>query len=253
MKRIIFTAASIAALLICSCAKEEPAGNPSAGGEALFSVEGITAAGGNVPTRAAHNYSINDYFTLGEGFDRVQVEYGGTHIYVLDPEDNLFEGVTPADVIRFPQDGTPLSEVTMSWPVDEGTTESGVVRDQSRRVDFMRMDRLAGTIRNVMPTTVISITMSHVRSKITFTLGGAHAGKRIEELSIGDFKAWCDPSLDDAQLIYDQVGDAGALGVDSQGAVKIAGVADTQRFVLMDSPDAALGTAAGNYTVTISF
>jgi hypothetical protein len=148
-----------------------------------------------------------------------------------------------------------LTEVTMQWPVDAQTTAAGspVVRDQSAKVDFMRMDRLSGTIRNVMPTTIISITMGHARSKITFTLGGEHAGKRIEELTVGGFKAYCDPSLDDAQLIYDQTGDAGALVNGTRGEVRVAGVSEALRFVLQSSPDTVLAGKPGNYTITLSF
>jgi hypothetical protein len=256
MKKIIIITASVLALM-CSCSKGDPATvgtTPPAGGEeAVFSVDGIEAVGAE--TRSAHNYSIGDYFTLGAEFDRVQVEYGGSHIYQLDPAENIFEGISPADIIRFPQDGSPLTEVTMQWPVDAKTTAAGsaVVRDQSQKVDFMRMDRLSGTIRNVMPTTIISITMGHARSKITFTLGGEHEGKRIEELTVGDFKAYCDPALDDAQLIYDQTGDAGTLVNGTRGEVKVAGVAETLRFVLQSSPDTALAGKPGNYTVTLSF
>lgn len=243
MKKIIFI---MAAAALCSCAKQQGAG-PERTDEAVFSV----GFGG---TRAAHNYVIGDYFSLGGELEKISVLYGQiTYTYSYDSQDDLLKGGDDADIIRFPQDGSPLTHLELTWPA-KGVVdhENGVVRDQSRRDKFLSMDILYGQTANVMPTTVIPIVMRHTRSKITFAMGGAHEGKRIESLEIGDFKAYCDPAVRDAQLIYDQARDAGSLAVGMLGKVKVEGVAAPIPFALADSPDSALGASPGNYTITLT-
>ncbi|MDR2891132.1 MAG: fimbrillin family protein [Alistipes sp.] len=253
MKRILLLSA--AALALGSCATEP--GLPEKGAEAVFRVTGIE---GEEWTRAAHNYAVGDYFGLGDGFDNVTVEYGGvTFDYVYDAQEGLLYGVSATDVIRFPQDGTsPLTGLVMRWPADDAaggdqTDPDQVSRDQSTREKFLAMDRLEARADNVMPTTVISMTMRHARSKITFTAGGIHEGKRIESLEVGGFEAFCDPALPDAQLIYDQTRDAGSLALHTQGEAKLEGVAEPLKFMLAQSPDAALQSTPGNYTITLLF
>lgn len=248
MKNIIIQAAAVV-LLMGSCSTPER--TAPGGMEAVFRVTEASFEG----TRAAQNYDMDDYFGLGAGYDKVTVEYGGIpHNYAYDAEEGLFYGTSDTDVIRFPQDGTsPVTGLVMRWPANDMAGGSTTARDQSTREKFLAADRLEGRADNVMPTTIISITMRHARSKITFTAGGIHEGKRIEQLEAGGFKAFCDPALPDAQLIYDQTADAGTLKLYTQGSVKLEGVEEALRFMLSQSPDEALQSKPGNYTVTLIF
>ena len=210
----------------------------------------------DMDTRAnsrAHNYTLNDYFTLAENFDKVSVIYGDSHhLYYLDT-DGLFKGVSQTDIVRFPQDGSAMEYVAVRWPAEAVfPSAANVLRDQSDRENFMKMDILEGELTNVAATTVIPVSLKHMRSKITFTLGGQYAGKKIESLRVGDFKAYCDPALNDAQLIYDHLNDIGSLKMGTNGIVKVEGVADPVNFIITESPDDVLDDAAGNCTVTLS-
>lgn len=238
-----------AAAFMVSCsqgADETAAGQRSV----VFSVNVDSA------TRAAVNYGAESYFTLGEGFGQATVT-DSYESFTYNYEDGLLKAATDLDIISFPLGGDPLPGLYISWPseaVRKAHTDvhgAKVVRDQSDRKDFLGMDWLSCMILNVKPTTVVPISLEHLYSKITFTLGGIHAGKKIEQLEVGDFKAYCDPAGNDAQLIYNEVGDKGSLPLATPGKVWVAGVADPVLFQLADSPDDHLTDAGDHYTIVI--
>lgn len=248
MKKIILGIIAIAACA-ASCSREADE-TPAAERAVVFSV----SVGNH--TRAAVNYLAEDYFTLGEGFAQATVN-DSFESFTYNYEDGLLKAATNYDIISFPLGGDPLPGLHISWPSEakrKAHTDvhgAKVVRDQSTRAGFLGMDWLTCTIEDVKPTTLVPISLEHIYSKITFTLGGTQAGKKIEWLEVGDFKAYCDPAGNDAQLIYNQTGDKGSLAIGALGKVKITGVTTPQAFQLTDSPDDHLTDAGDHYTIVI--
>lgn len=221
--------------------------------EFMLSIDGTT--------RAAHNYSIEDYFGLGEGFQYISItdDPAEAYIYVYNQGSNRFSPKDSQNAIYFPTDGSALEGLTFMWPTDDFVSghvaEYGgfkVLKDQSARKDFLSMDWLVGQIRNVKPTMIIPVMMYHTfNAKITVALEGQYEGKRIESLTIGDFKAYCDPALKTAQLMYG-MDDIGSLPPGSSGSVKIEGVEAPYYFVITDSPDDFITEGGQNFTIFLN-
>lgn len=212
--------------------------------EAVFS---INIAGQDM-TKAATNYTAEDYFTSGNGNDLMTVTCNGEEYTYRYSDDGLFYGSTQGQILSFPEDGSVLERVDFTWPERTRAGEA-VQSDQSERSTFLGMDCLQGHISEIAPTAVIPVNMSHARAKVTFTLIGEYSGRRIESLEIEGYKAYCDPSLDDAALILDPSGDIGRLGAGAEGTVTVDG--EEIPFMIDGIPDEMI-IAGNNFTVEIT-
>lgn len=255
MKKILF-AISIAAIFLASCQQDDhTAATDKIAPEFALSIDG--------DTRAAYNYPIDDYFGLGEGFQNISITADAattyTYTYTYSPTTKRFYASDSQNALYFPNDGSVLDRLTFIWPSEEfinmhldGYGGFRMLKDQSTKEAFLSMDWLAGEVMNVKPTLLVPVTMYHMfNSKITIELTGDHKNKRIESLSIGGFKAYCDPKLKSAQLMYGS-DDMGSLRKGSTGVVKIEGVDEPIEFLIIDSPDDHITGGGQNYTISLN-
>lgn len=238
MKQLFLICLSAALLTVASCAKEELSPTDLA---LRFRIEG---------TRAAVNYPASDYFGVAGLGNATVVVKATTVCYTYD--NGELAGLTDADCIYFPVDGQSLSSVKVRWPEDAIRTTQGaaVVKDQSIQATFLATDWLSAELKNLAPTQTIALTLEHERPKLTFTLTGAMAGKKLISLTIAGYKAYCDDDMQvkSAQLIL-LPGNAdittntiGTLGIDGESAPR--------NFIIQTTPTLVAGQ---NHTIQINF
>lgn len=233
-------------LLAAACAEqEEEAVRRGAGIPIVFEVT-------SGATKAAADYKTETYFTLGEGFSEATVNTGGTSVpYIYD--DGFL--VPVAQAAAFPEDGSDIRRITVKWPADAirlSQAVQGALKDQSTSEAFFASDWLKATLNNVVPAAVIPISFDHERCKITFTVTGENAGKKIKSLTAGGYRAYCAPDSNDAQLIYDFQHDKGAMPSGTTGTIEIEGVEGIAEIMLLDSPDDMLTGGGDNCTVNLN-
>lgn len=236
----------LAALAAPSCSGDDYARPAKGGTVAVFGVM-LDA------TRAVHDYSVDDYFSLGEGYGSVSIAYsGGTVTY--NYSDGLLRAAASHDRIVFPDDGSELGGLfVFNWPADAVRAFLREVKqDQSARADFMSMDNLRGEVSDIMPSGLIPVRLYHTRIKITFELTGQYGGRRLESLEVGEYKAYCDPALKTAQLMYDPVHDTGSLPKGTPGYAKIEGVTDPVKLMIVESPDDVILLPGENFSIMLN-
>ncbi len=213
--------------------------------EAIFSVsldDDTTRASG-------HEYTVDDYFRSGDGAEQITLLSNGNEYTYRMNDQGLLVSASADDVLCYPIDGAPLHEIMFRWP--KGSTQAeNAVKDQSARAVFLSMDRLEGVVRDVSPSAVVPVRLHHIRTRLTFTPAGDNAGKRIASLTAGDFKAYCDPSLGDAQLILDPQCDLGLIGEGTSCMVLFEGETTPVEYFIPMSIDRGL-TAGVNITINI--
>ncbi len=244
MKRLIIITGAV--LLAASCAEQEDgAVRHGAGTPVVFEVSPGA-------TKAAADYKTETYFTLGEGFGETTVNTGGVSVPYTYDGGFL---VPAAQAVTFPADGSDIPQITVKWPADALRLSQGVqgaLKDQTAPEAFFASDWLKATLKNVVPATVIPISFDHERCKITFTVTGENAGKKIKSLTVGGYKAYCAPDSNDAQLIYDFQYDKGAMPSGTTGTIEIDGLEGIVEIMLLDSPDDMLTGGGDNCTVNLN-
>lgn len=149
-------------------------------------------------TRATMNYPIEDYFATR---DEVTVNAGsGDKIYKYDSATGLLKPKTEADAIKFAGKTTPLASVTLRWG-----QLNGIYTDQSSQNYFLSSELLECQLTNLWPASVVPVEFKHTKCKLTFTLGGKMAGKKITALEIDKgilfYSAYCGAETNDAQFM----------------------------------------------------
>lgn len=242
--KISSTFAAVAALMAVSCS-QEPVGVAKT--ETRREVRVALSLG---DTRAiGHQYRLDEYLGMGNGAEEVTLISGDAEYAYVSDGNGMLNG-KDGNVLCFPADGGPLYGIEIYWPA--GATEpANAAEDQSDRVTFMKEDRLQGAVTDIQPSAWIPVRLHHARARITFTLTGEFAGKRIEELTVGGYKAYCDPELNDAQLILDPVKDLEAIRANTRCIVGIEGVAEpVEYFITMDLNNRALAPGR-NLTINL--
>lgn len=155
-----------------------------------------------MPLTRAANYPIEEYMDLCDSVNAWEDVWGAVYKY-----DNGLLKYSSGYVIVFPEGGQPTGYVVLQWPVPVFYTS-----DQSTKEAFLLSDRLGVIFAKIMPADVIPVEFEHFDYLITFTCG---AGHRIATLTLTDgqktYKAWCDPDLEDAQLIIRRPNNIGGM------------------------------------------
>ena len=130
MKQSLLICAAAALLAGSSCSEQEPF---NAAMPVRLSIAGISPG-----SRAAANYSADDYFGLrGMAGASVSVKARTTtYIYA----DGTLAGATPDDVLYFPVDGSALSSVKVYWPEEAVRQAQGDLLQLGRGLAFGRAE-----------------------------------------------------------------------------------------------------------------
>ncbi len=241
MKQIFLICATAALLAATSCSKQDGSQTDRA---VRFRIVGI-----GEQSKAATNYVATDYFTLSN-LGKASVELKSkttTYVYAND----ILQGETPEDCHYFPVDNSALASIKVRWPDDAARSTQGtsIAKDQSSKEVFLAADWLSATLQNVTPAQTIALTLSHERAKVTFTLVGANADKKITALSIGGYTAFCDEeaSVKDAQLILTP--GSTDIKANAIGALSLEGESTQHSFVISTMPTLVAGE---NHTIEIN-
>lgn len=187
-------------------------------------------------TRAAKNYSTSDYFGIDDyGLADVIIDNVIVPYYYDAVKNELRAGDDDMPFI-FPADGSPMT-ITVKWPTEAqryDLSSTGVPKDQSGRETFMLSDYLSSTLK-AFPVNKVMISLGHERSKAAFTLDGALYGKKIENLVVSGYTAYCDPALNDAQLIFMPAAGSTILALGCSGALQVEGDDRMYTFTLKES------------------
>lgn len=241
MKHLFLIGAVAALLSGASCSKQESPDTPT---PVRFRIAAIAAA-----SRAAADYPAADYFTL-PGLEQATVAVKtltATYVYA----DNTLAGATEEDILHFPVDGSALPSVKVRWPDDAARQASGQApaKDQRSKEVFLAADWLSAELKDVAPAQTIALTLMHERPKVTFTLVGAMAGRKITALSVGGYEAYCDADtrIKDAQLMMPA--DNGDIAPEAIGALTLEGETSPRSFVIKTMPALIAGQ---NHTIEIN-
>lgn len=252
MKRSIIYITACATSVLWAC--ERPAETaPGAGQPVDFGLRLEQFTNTRALDPSAVNYPLADYFSLGAGFDRLDVSAAAaapvTYAYAAGALSPV------SDPLRFPVDGSPM-DVDIVWP--QASLRTASVKDQTTKTAFLAADVLTFGKDNLQPTGTVLVTLRHAHPKITFVLGGANTGRKITALSIAGWQAYCDPAagVKCAQLMV-TAGDAAAfdaaVSTGSMGLLHMEGAAETFVFTLDQDMDAASWQDANyNFTLTIN-
>lgn len=237
-----------ALMLLAGCSKEhDELSAPEKGGIELVLMPGV---GTHPGSRAAHNYKAADYFTLA-GYDKTDVIVGNTTSpYVYNNISKELTAEPGTDPFVFPADGSPL-DITVKWPTEaqRRALDAAGHKDQSTTEAFLLADFLTKEIK-ALPAERVIINLAHERCKATFTLDGALYGQKIEKLSLNGYSAYCDPALNDAQLILLPAVGSVMLTTGTHGALKVQG--DPQMYTFALTADVTGIEAGSHHTIRLN-
>lgn len=204
-------------------------------------------------TRAPQNYPVSDYFSISSlNNASVSVKAGSqTTNGIYKYESGKLVASSEDNTLKFPDNDASIDELIVLWPEESKRTE--IPRDQTAKNTFLAADWLKATETAVSQTSgSVVARFNHERAKLTFTLSGNQAGKKITALTLGNYKAYCDASasVKDAQLMIDPAKSGDVLVAGTFGSITIEG--DKTFDIQLSTLPTISNSMNQSYTITIA-